>query len=172
VNGEPRATHWRGCPATGAGATQTEINDAKNRMLDSRIPIAIAVVEREGFFLVGKRPAGAPLAGLCEFPGGKVHASETPEAAAVRECLEETDLAVRIVGEYPVVRHDYEHDRVELHFFRCLPVDAGCSPREPFRWVTVAELAELQFPEANRAVLDQIIAAERSSRGVASRSAR
>jgi mutator protein MutT len=141
---------------------RTEINDAKNRMLDSRIPIAIAVVEREGFFLVGKRPAGAALAGLCEFPGGKVHASETPEAAAIRECLEETGLAVRIVGEYSIVCHDYEHDRVELHFFRCLPVDAACSPREPFRWVPAAGLADLQFPEANRAVLEQIVADDSS----------
>jgi mutator protein MutT len=131
-------------------------------MDDSRIPIAIAVVEREGFFLVGKRPAGVPLAGLCEFPGGKVQASETPEAAAIRECLEETGLAVRIVGKYSVVRHDYEHDRVELHFFRCTPVESARSPREPFRWVTVAELAELQFPEANRAVLEKIVADDSS----------
>jgi mutator protein MutT len=139
---------------------------------DSRTQIAIALVEREACYLVGQRPPGVSLAGLWEFPGGKVQAGETPEQAAIRECLEETGLTARVVERYAVVRHDYEHDRVELRFFRCTPVDSARSPCESFRWVTVAELAELQFPEANRAVLDQIIAAERSSRGLASRSAR
>ena len=46
-------------------------------------PIAVAVVRYDGKFLIGRRPEGVPLAGLWEFPGGKVHAGETPEAAAV-----------------------------------------------------------------------------------------
>ncbi len=52
--------------------------------------IAIAVVEHDGNFLIGLRPSGAVLGGLWEFPGGKVEPDETPEAAAARECLEET----------------------------------------------------------------------------------
>lgn len=52
--------------------------------------IAIAVVQRGEQFLIGQRPLGVALAGLWEFPGGKVLPGESPEAAAVRECQEET----------------------------------------------------------------------------------
>ena len=96
-------------------------------MPDSRKLIAIAVVEHDAKFLVGQRPPGVPLAGLAEFPGGKVQPGETPEKAAIRECLEETGLTVRIVERYATVRHDYAHDRVELYFFRCTPLDAHAS---------------------------------------------
>src|SRR5947209_7478611 len=63
--------------------------------------IAIAVVEQDGRFLVGRRPAGVPLAGLSEFPGGKIEPQETAEAAAVRECFEETGIVVEVTGRYP-----------------------------------------------------------------------
>ena len=65
------------------------------------ICVAIAVVQHEGRFLVGTRPAGVPLAGLAEFPGGKVHAGEMPADAAARECLEESGLTVCVGEEYP-----------------------------------------------------------------------
>lgn len=56
-------------------------------------PIAIAVVQHADQFLIGQRPAGLVLSGYWEFPGGKIQLGETPEAAAVRECLEETGLS-------------------------------------------------------------------------------
>ena len=62
----------------------------------SPTPIAVAVVEHDGRYLVGQRPAHVPLGGFWEFPGGKVERGETPEAAAIRECLEETGLTVHI----------------------------------------------------------------------------
>src|SRR4029079_19393384 len=55
-------------------------------------PIAIAIVEHSGSFLVGRRPEGAALAGLWEFPGGKIEPGETAEEAAGREWLVETGL--------------------------------------------------------------------------------
>jgi 8-oxo-dGTP diphosphatase len=127
-----------------------------------RTRIAIAVVEYDGRFLVGQRSPDVPLAGLWEFPGGKVEPRETPEQAAARECLEETGLTVRVEAEFPRVGHDYAHDRVELHFFRCTPLDPNHPPREPFRWVAAAQLAELQFPEANRAIVNHLVANQRS----------
>src|SRR5687768_15540219 len=118
-------------------------------------PIAIAVVEREGRFLIGQRPPGVPLAGLWEFPGGKLHPGETPEAAAVRECLEETGFAVEPVFRYPDHIEQYEHGAVQLFFIACR--GAGASPTEvqpPFRWVRRQELTDFEFPQGNRSLLD------------------
>ncbi len=125
-------------------------------------PIAVAVVEHKAAFLIGKRPAGTPLAGLWEFPGGKVEASESPRQAAVRECREETGLRVAIVGVFPDQLQDYDHDRVRLHFFHCHPLDPSCQPRVPFRWVPREDLASLAFPAGNRRLLQLLQSAHRT----------
>lgn len=121
--------------------------------------IAIAVVEHAGKILIGQRPPGVPLAGLWEFPGGKVEPGEPPESAAIRECLEETGLAVQIVGEYQTQLHDYERGRVQLRFFRCRLVEENsAAPRTPFRWIERRQLADYEFPTANRGVLKELLA--------------
>ena len=118
------------------------------------VAIAVAVVEHEGRFLVGKRPAGVPLAGLWEFPGGKIEPGESLEAAAMRECLEETGVAVEPLFRYPDHEQSYEHGRVALCFVACRPVSgADQSPHEPFRWVARESLAEYDFPDGNQAIL-------------------
>jgi 8-oxo-dGTP diphosphatase len=122
--------------------------------------IGIAVVESAGRILVGQRPEGVPLAGLAEFPGGKCEADETPRSCAVRECREETGLMIVPRSHLATVEHSYDHGDVELHFWLCglspgLPDHAV--PSSPFRWVSFEELAMLNFPEANRTVLDQLL---------------
>jgi 8-oxo-dGTP diphosphatase len=114
--------------------------------------IAIAVVEHEGQFLIGQRPPGVPLAGLWEFPGGKMDPGETPEAAAERECLEETGLRVEPFARYPDVGQAYEHGSVELHFVACRVVGGIAAP-PPFRWVAREQLMQYEFPEGNRGLL-------------------
>src|SRR5689334_21158883 len=102
--------------------------------------IAIAVVEDGGRYLIGQRPPGGPLAGLWEFPGGKIEADETPQAAVARECLEETGFAVEVGQLYDEVSHAYEHGRVRLYFFACrLLVDPQPTSAR-FRWVSAREL--------------------------------
>jgi 8-oxo-dGTP diphosphatase len=120
-------------------------------------PIAIAVVEWEGRFLVGQRPDGVPLAGLWEFPGGKIEPGETPEAAAVRECREETGLIVEALFRYPEHVQQYDHDRVALYFIACRPTaDDATLPWAPFRWIPRAELPSYKFPTGNRGLLTLI----------------
>jgi 8-oxo-dGTP diphosphatase len=118
-----------------------------------RVEIAIAVVEDQGRYLIGQRQLGGTLAGYWEFPGGKIEAGETPQAAAVRECREETGLSVRVTGAYPTVDHDYEHARVRLHFLACATGDASAPLAARFRWVERAALGDYQFPPANASVL-------------------
>ena len=121
--------------------------------------IAIAVVEHENRFLIGQRPAGVALAGLWEFPGGKIESGETAEAAAVRECLEETGIAVEALFQYRVQIEQYDHGQVELHFIACAPLDDGRpNPAAGFRWVSRADLANYEFPSGNRGLLQQLLA--------------
>jgi 8-oxo-dGTP diphosphatase len=115
--------------------------------------IAIAVVEQDGKFLIGQRPPDVPLAGLWEFPGGKVEPGESPEQAAIRECREEAGIDIRVVGEYPPQAQQYDHGRVQLLFFRCCPVRTDALPTAPFRWAPRRELKDLDFPEGNRSLL-------------------
>jgi 8-oxo-dGTP diphosphatase len=144
------------------------------------VPIAIAVVLHEGFVLVGRREH-PPLAGLAEFPGGKVQAGESPEAAAAREVLEESGINVHVERLLASVAADYTHGRLDLRFYLCrpaaatealpapaalppspetaagpaaLPWPAGpLLPRPPFRWLPLQELEHLDFPPANAAAL-------------------
>jgi 8-oxo-dGTP diphosphatase len=121
-------------------------------------PIAIAVVEHDGRFLIGQRPAGVPLAGLWEFPGGKIEPGETPEAAAVRECLEETGVAVTPHARYPEHIQAYDHDSVQLFFIACRPDASGVrTPNPPFYWASREELARLEFPSGNAGLLNLLL---------------
>ena len=119
--------------------------------------IAIAVVQRGGQFLIGQRSEGVPLAGLWEFPGGKIRDGETPEAAAARECREETGLEVTIVAAYPQVVHSYDHANVRLRFFAAAPTDPSAEPVSPFRWVAAAELGKYEFPAANGELVEFLL---------------
>jgi mutator protein MutT len=123
---------------------------------DSVTRIGIAVVESNGKFLIGVRGPDGPLPGFHEFPGGKLHPGETPEACAVRECLEETGLDVRVAEHLWQCRHEYAHGPVELHFFLCHPAAGGLPHAGRFEWRPADELPQLNFPEANAAVVKRL----------------
>src|SRR5262245_49018935 len=104
--------------------------------MPEHIVVVAAVIERGGTFLVTRRLQGTHLAGLWEFPGGKVHEGETQEAALQREIVEELDADVSQLRKIFQTSHAYPERTVELHFFR------GDLTREPrpmlgqeLRWV-------------------------------------
>lgn len=125
--------------------------------------IAIAVVEHNDRFLIGPRPAGVALAGLWEFPGGKLLPGESAEAGAVRECAEETGLIVRATSRYPEQVQEYPHGTVQLHFVACEVVDMEITPRDPFRWVRRNELKHYEFPIGNRGLLGVLCSGARET---------
>jgi len=120
--------------------------------------IAIAVVEDEGRFLIGQRPPGVALAGLWEFPGGKIEAGESPEAAAVRECHEETGIRVEPLFRYLEQAQDYAHGSVLLFFIGCRPCEGAATlPQASFCWVPRGELSNFEFPAGNRQLLGLLL---------------
>ena len=125
-------------------------------MSESPVEVAIAVVEDCGRFLIGQRPSNVVLAGYWEFPGGKLEPGESPGEAAIRECREESGVEVRVRGVFPAVQHQYDHGLLRVHFLDCVPVTAETVPAAPFRWIDRGDLPKYRFPEANRALLEQL----------------
>ncbi|HEX8323322.1 MAG TPA: 8-oxo-dGTP diphosphatase MutT [Tepidisphaeraceae bacterium] len=121
--------------------------------------VAVGVVVRDGLILITRRPVNVPLAGLWEFPGGKLEPGETPEAAVVRELQEELRLSVVPQRRLSQIVHDYPQARVVLTPMYCVivagePQAIGCSE---FRWVHPHALITYDFPAANRPLLDELI---------------
>jgi 8-oxo-dGTP diphosphatase len=122
------------------------------------IEVAIALVWRGGRVLVTRRLPGAHLGGLWEFPGGKLRMEETPDAAAEREVLEETGVHARARGRRAPIEWRYLERTVRLHPVDCDWIQGEGEPREvaELRWVSIAELAELEFPAANAALIAEL----------------
>lgn len=117
------------------------------------IPIVVvaAIIERDGAFLVTLRPAGTHLAGHWEFPGGKVHHSETHVEALRREVFEELDCVVDVGELAHSVTHAYPEKTVQLFFYRCaLKGEPKPIVGQQMQWVEKSELSQMPFPEADR----------------------
>jgi 8-oxo-dGTP diphosphatase len=115
------------------------------------IVVVAAIIERDGCFLVTLRPDGTHLAGHWEFPGGKVHASETHVEALRREVYEELDCVVEVGELAHSVTHAYPEKTVQLFFYRCgLHGEPKPIIGQQMRWVGKSELSHLPFPEADR----------------------
>lgn len=122
------------------------------------IQVVCALIEDEaGRLLVAQRPPGKHLAGLWEFPGGKVEPGETPQAALVREIAEELGCVATPGAALGPVTHAYEKVTVRLIPFLARLAEPGARPeaREhvALRWVSRAEIGELPMPEADAPIV-------------------
>jgi 8-oxo-dGTP diphosphatase len=122
------------------------------------VEVAIALIGRDGRWLVQQRQPGKHLAGTWEFPGGKVAHGETARAAVVREVWEELGLRVVIDAALPVVRHGYADRHVVLYPFVCRIVGGrvDAAEHQVIRWVTAETLGGLPIPEANRSLVEAL----------------
>lgn len=121
-----------------------------------RIHVAAAVIRAaDGRVLIAKRPLDKHQGGLWEFPGGKVEADETVEAALARELAEELGIAVTAAQPLIQVRHDYPDKQVLLDVWQVTAFDGEPHGAEgqPLAWVEPAQLPDYRFPAANRPIV-------------------
>src|SRR5437762_10389270 len=93
---------------------------------------AVALIDADSRVLLAQRPEGKPMAGLWEFPGGKVHDGETPEAALVRELHEELgiDTARSCLAPFTFASHRYERFHLLMPLYLCRRWGGTPTPRE------------------------------------------
>jgi len=115
---------------------------------------ACALIDSDGRVLLARRPEGKAMAGLWEFPGGKLQPGETPEAALVRELKEELgiDVASNCLAPFAFASHPYERFHLLMPLFLCrrwrgLPQG---SEGQALAWVRPQELADYAMPPADR----------------------
>jgi 8-oxo-dGTP diphosphatase len=114
---------------------------------------ACALIDADGRVLVAKRPQGRPMAGLWEFPGGKVEPGETPEAALIRELDEE--LAIRVapscLAPFTFASHGYPGFHLLMPLYLCRNWDGEISAQQgqELAWVRASRLADYAMPPAD-----------------------
>lgn len=115
--------------------------------------VAAALVDVDGRVLVAQRPEGKAMAGLWEFPGGKVGAGELPETALVRELREELgiDLTESCLAPLTFASHLYDDFHLLMPLYVCRIWKGTPEGREgqALKWVRPARLADLPMPEAD-----------------------
>lgn len=122
------------------------------------VTVVAAVIESDDAFLLTRRLQGTHLAGLWEFPGGKVDPGESHDAALRREVREELGVSCNVGALVQAVSHAYPEKVVHLHFYRCR-IEGTPQPMlgQQMQWVPREGLAQLTFPDADRALIAQLV---------------
>jgi 8-oxo-dGTP diphosphatase len=122
---------------------------------------AVALVDADGRVLVSKRPQGKALAGLWEFPGGKVEAGERPELALIRELKEELgiDVTEACVAPLTFASHSYEefHLLMPLYVCRRWTGLVRAAEGQELQWVKPIKLRQLPMPPADLPLIPHLI---------------
>jgi len=114
---------------------------------------AAAIIDADGRVLMASRPPGKMMSGLWEFPGGKVHAGETPEAALVRELKEELgiDVGESCLAPLAFASHDYDTFHLLMPLFAVRQWKGAVQPLEGqgLKWMRASRLSDLPMPPAD-----------------------
>ncbi len=118
---------------------------------------AVALIDADGRVLLAQRPPGKSLAGLWEFPGGKVEPDETPEAALIRELQEELgiDTWASCLAPLTFASHSYDDFHLLMPLFACRRWQGVAQPKEgqALKWVRAADLYTYPMPPADRPLI-------------------
>lgn len=128
---------------------------------ESPTAVVCAIIVSGDLILLARRPEGKRLAGLWEFPGGKVEGGETPQEAMHRELKEELECRVIVTRPLTPVVHAYEWGTIELHPFIC-QLAAGSPPPHPHEhselaWAKVEDLHSYELAPADLPVVEQLL---------------
>ena len=125
--------------------------------------VAVALVDADGRVLIAQRPDGKAMAGLWEFPGGKIEAGERPEETLIRELREELGITVKEACLAPLTfaSHGYENFHVLMPLFICRRWDGTVQAREhkALKWVRAQNLRDYPMPAADEPLIPHLIAA-------------
>jgi 8-oxo-dGTP diphosphatase len=115
---------------------------------------ACALIDADTRVLLARRPEGKKMAGLWEFPGGKVNPGETPEAALIRELREELgiDVSENCLAPFAFASHGYDSFHLLMPLYLCRKWKGFVQPLEgqALSWVRPAKLSEYDMPEADK----------------------
>ena len=124
-----------------------------------RIDVAAALIQdAAGRYLITRRREGSHLAGLWEFPGGKLDAGESLEECLRRELAEELSGCFTIGTKVQTIRWDYPELTVVLHFFRATLDSGTIEPLEQqaMQWVEPERFGDYEFPPADHALIERL----------------
>lgn len=114
---------------------------------------AVALIDKDGRVLLAQRPEGKSLAGLWEFPGGKVEAGETPELALIRELEEELGINTwaSCLAPLTFASHSYDDFHLLMPLFACRKWEGIPTPRENqvLKWVKPNDMGNYPMPPAD-----------------------
>ena len=123
--------------------------------------VAVALVDADGRVLLGKRPEGKTLAGLWEFPGGKVEADERPEAALIRELKEELsiDVAESCLAPLTFASHAYADFHLLMPLYVCRRWKGVVTSAEgqELQWVRPLKMKDYPMPPADLPLIPHLI---------------
>lgn len=115
--------------------------------------VAAALLDVDGRVLLAQRPQGKALAGLWEFPGGKVEAGERPEQALIRELKEELgiDVAEACLAPFAFASHAYPEHHLLMPLYVCRRWGGQVRPAEgqPLKWLRPVDMRDLPMPPAD-----------------------
>ncbi|WP_018235396.1 8-oxo-dGTP diphosphatase MutT [Ensifer sp. BR816] len=118
---------------------------------------ACALVDSDGRILLAQRPEGKSLAGLWEFPGGKVEAGETPEETLIRELEEELGIRTKIACLAPLTfaSHSYDDFHLLMPLYVCRRYEGFAEGREGqvIKWVRPKALRDYPMPPADEPLI-------------------
>jgi 8-oxo-dGTP diphosphatase len=118
---------------------------------------AVALIDADGRVLIAQRPPGKAMAGLWEFPGGKVAEGETPEAALIRELKEELgiDTVESCLAPFTFASHRYEDFHLLMPLYLCRKWQGRVQALEhaALKWVRPNALSDYPMPPADRPLI-------------------